>query len=275
MSHRKLMLGICIVLIICASEVQGKELTKEDVIKELEMTLIPESEFIMGSDGANDNPDQKPKHKVFLNAYRISKYEVTNEQYKAFVMDGAYRRKELWTAEGWQFIQENGVTYPAGWKVRGFEDLRKPIVGVSWYEAYAFAKWLSMRLPTEAEWEKAARGTDGRVYPWGNQFDDTRVFYKAIARPLKVGSFPTGASPYGILDMAGNVWEWVNDWYDENYYSKSTSENPKGPTSGKLKVVRGGGWGCNRRQMQCAYRRHEKPTWRRLDVGFRVVQDVK
>ncbi len=275
MSYRKLLIGICIVLTASITGGHGKELTKQDIIKELEMTLIPAGEFIMGTDGANDNPNQKPKHRVFLNTYRIAKYEVTNEQYIAFFMDGGYKKKELWTADGWQFVQENEVTHPAGWKVRGFEDLRKPVVGVSWHEADAFAKWIGMRLPTEAEWEKAARGTDGRLYPWGNEFDATRVFYKAIARPLKVGSFPKGASPYGILDMAGNLWEWVADWYDEDYYGKSPAKAPKGPDTGELKVARGGGWGCNRRQMQCAYRRYENPIWRRLDIGFRVVQEVK
>ncbi len=272
---RKLTFCVCILLIVPALEVCGRELSKEEVIKELKMILIPEGEFIMGSDNPFDNPDQKPKHKVFLSSYRISKYEVTNEMFKAFVMDGGYKRKELWTPEGWKFIQENMITHPAGWRVRGFDDPQKPVVGVSWYEAYAFAKWLGMRLPTEAEWEKAARGTDGRVYPWGNEFDASRVFYKAIARPLRVGSFPSGASPYGVLDMAGNVWEWVWDWYGERYYARSPYKNPKGPENGEYKVVRGGGWGCNRRQMRCAYRRHEKPTWRRLDVGFRVVQDLK
>lgn len=275
MRYGKQLIGICIVLTAFISGGHSKELTKQEIIKELQMTLIPPSEFIMGTGGENDNPNQKPEHPVFLNAYRIAMYEVTNEQYRAFFMDGGYRKEELWTSDGWRFVQENEVGYPSGWTVRGFEDLRKPVIGVSWYEANAFANWLGMRLPTEAEWEKAAKGTDGRLYPWGNEFDNTKVFYKAITRPLEVGSFPTGASPYGILDMAGNIWEWVADWYDRNYYNKSPTIMPKGPNSGKSKVVRGGGWGCNRRQMQCAYRRHEKPTWRRLDIGFRVAQDAK
>ena len=128
----------------------------------------------------------------------------------------------------------------ANQKYDGFTGDRQPVVGVNWNDARTYCEWAGKRLPTEAEWEKAARGTDGRIYPWGNTIDPTRANYadSGIGKTSKVGSYPSGASPYGALDMAGNAWEWVADWHDKNYYRNSPSKNPQGPDSGKYRVLR-------------------------------------
>jgi serine/threonine-protein kinase len=180
---------------------------------------IPAGEFLMGSSD-NDlmgHPSEKPQHSVFLSEYWIGKTPVTEEQYQIYQPQHHFKP----------------------------EDANDPIVNISWDQAQEFCIWLSkisglpIRLPTEAEWEKAARGTDGRIFPWGNEEPDSHNVSDRIGR-YAVGSYPEGASPYGILDMAGNIFEWVSDWYDAEYYQHSPSENPKGPKTGTEKVMRGG-----------------------------------
>ncbi len=237
-----------------------------------DMVYIADGDFLMGSNEGNAPQNQHPQHQVFLKEYHLAVHEVTNREYEQFILAGGYSKKELWSPEGWKFITENRIVIPAAWKLPGFRNPDYPVVGVSWYEAEAFAAWAKKRLPTEAEWEKAARSTGGRLYPWGNRIK-TGVGYRAFSRPYIVGSFLANKSSYGIYDMAGNVWEWVLDYYDKDYYKKAPTKNPRGPAHGSQKVLRGGGWGCNRRQLQVTYRRAELPTWRGLDTGFRLAQD--
>lgn len=204
------------------------------------MVYIPAGKFIMGS---NDYDDEKPSHKVYLSAYYIDKYEVTNKQFAQFLNEKGNQTEGGVT---WLDIEDEDCRISktsGGFSPKsGYSE--HPVVEVSWYGARAYCKWKGMRLPTEAEWEKAARGGDGRKYPWGDSSPTCSLAnYGGCGGGTKrVGSHLGGASPYGVHDMAGNVWEWVADWYDGNYYKSSPRSNPQGPGSGTYKVLRGGSW---------------------------------
>jgi len=202
------------------------------------MVEVPAASFKMGCDEWKDEVcyyvPEEHQHTVELDAFKIDKYEVTVRRYSQCIKAG---KCEVPTVGG---LMHYGNP----------ESARFPINGVSWYQAKNFCEWEGKRLPTSAEWELAARGTDGRIYPWGNEKPDCSraVMDRANAGylgcgtgdTLNVGSKPKGASPYGAMDMAGNVWEWTSDWYDESYYFNSPKKNPKGPSSGILKITRGG-----------------------------------
>lgn len=240
------------------------------------MVLIPAGDFLMGTDSQLANADQKPLHNVYLDAFYIDIHEVTNAQYEEFILAGGYTNKEYWTATGWDFIQKHQIVTPLQYGENSVStEPDHPVIGVSWYEANAYATWLGKRLPTEAEWEKAARGTKRNFYPWGNEMDFTRLNYFPHAKKiLTVGSFPDGASAYGLLDMAGSVWEWTADWYSDRCYSQSMRKNPKGPDDGKFRVLRGGAWNSIRLQLKCTYRHYEKENYQSYTTGFRCAKDA-
>jgi formylglycine-generating enzyme required for sulfatase activity/uncharacterized caspase-like protein len=215
-----------------------------------EMVLVPAGEFTMGS---NEYDDEKPPRRVYLDAFHIDKYEVTNALYRRFVSA---------TSRG----------APGYWNDARFNGDPQPVVGVSWHDAAAYCGWAGKRLPTEAEWEKAARGTDGRRYPWGEQWDASRA--NSGGKPVSVGSYPGGVSPYGAHDMAGNVWEWVADWYEAAYYQRSPERNPKGPDSGQYRVVRGGSWDFSPIGLRASYRNYGTPDRRFSLVGFRCARGL-
>ena len=172
---------------------------------------------------------------------------------------------------------KNQIDRPLGFGRQFYNEPDQPVAGVSWHEVAAYARWAGQRLPTEAEWEKAARGTDGRMYPWGNEMDFSRISYRLVGgrRTSLVGSHLAGASPYGVLDMAGNVCEWVSDWYGEAYYKNSPKKNPQGPLKGEFRVLRGGSFGSNRNQVQCVYRGFEKPDFTAFHIGFRCAKAAR
>ncbi len=237
------------------------------------MVLIPIGEFTMGTDDVNAPADQRPARKVQVDAFYIDKHEVTNAQFQEFILADGYNKRQFWTKDGWDYIQKERFyfSYPAKKKYRIDKPLGfgnnvistapdHPVIGVSWYEASAYAKWAGKRLPTEAEWEKAVRGTDARLYPWGNEFDFSKLnYFPHHEKLLPVGSFPDGASPYGVLDMAGNVAEWCAD----NTQGKDT------------KAVRGGGWNSMRLHLRSTHRVTHPPTFRYYNIGFRCVVDAE
>lgn len=226
----------------------------------VDMIHIPAGEFEMGFDsqeamvicmefyepyGSANKPcklnafeDEEPVHWVTLDDFYIDKYEVTTSEYQVCVSEGVCKEPE------------------SDFEVEGYFDSPEyanyPIVSVGWDDAKTYCEWRGARLPTEAEWEKAARGTDGRTYPWGDEFngnygnfcDRDYEFNDGYEENAPVGSFSEGASPYGVMDMAGNAWEWVSDWYGYNYYTNSPGENPQGPAEGSMRVLKGGTWKC-------------------------------
>jgi len=224
--------------------------------------LVPAGEFLMGSTDAGSG--EKPQHKVYLDAYLIDRTEVTNAMYARCVAAGACKPpSSLSSSERSSYYGNSRF------------DLY-PVIYVSWDDARSYCQWAGGRLPTEAEWEKAARGTDGRIYPWGNEGPTCdRVNYdggKCVGDTAPVGAYPQGASPYGALDMAGNVWEWVADWYQDTYYASAPTRNPPGPGSGQYRVLRGGGWFRYDGDLRAAYRHHfYYPTGQSNDIGFRCV----
>jgi eukaryotic-like serine/threonine-protein kinase len=236
------------------------------------MVYVPAGDFTMGSLLGVGSDEEAPKHLVTLDGYWIDRTEVTNSQYHAFVDATGYRLPALC----------NSVD-------RTYDDVDKadhPVVCVNWDEAQAYCAWAGGRLPTEAEWEKAARGTDERYYPWGNTFDGSRTNYcdascelsykdtgtdDGYARTAPVGSYPAGASPYGALDMAGNVWEWVSDWYSFFYYTRSPQLNPQGPKIGEDRVLRGGAWNGFSTNARSAFRAWLAPDKGDGAIGFRCV----
>ncbi len=239
----------------------------------MEMVYVPEGSFEMGTSTGYD--DEKPVHDVFIDAFFIDKYEVSNAQYAICVKSGKCNAP----------IDVSSSTRVIYYGKPGYADY--PVINVNWFEAKNYCDWAGGRLPTEAEWEKAARGTDGRTYPWGEEIDGSKANFcdtncelehkdifvnDGYADTAPVGSYPQGASPYGALDMAGNVWEWVSDWFQEDYYSNSPVSNPSGPTSGDNKVLRGGRWGSKMEYLRAAFRKDDvKPSSLDNSIGFRCV----
>ncbi len=248
----------------------------------IEWCYVPAGSFTMGAEDEYSSTNERPQHEVYLDEYHISKYEITNAQYCAFL--NAYGKNSYrghicidLSSSSCMIYKRNGRYYVR----RGYEN--HPVVGVSWYGAKAFCDYYGWELPTEAQWEKAARGTDRRRYPWGNHepyynkeyyanYDQMILAKDGYSTTAPVTSFPQGRSPYGCYNMAGNVWEWCNDWYDENYYSYSPLNNPEGPAYGTEKVLRGGSYGEMSTFIRCTCRTKEEPYTTHKLVGFRPVK---
>ena len=198
---------------------------------------------------------ENPAHEVYLNSFYIDIHEVTNDAYA-------------------KFIQVTEVKKPKGWNNPDFNKPQQPVVGISWKEAVKFCNWKNKRLPTEAEWEKAARGKLMVKYPWGNTPpDSSKLNYNAeINKTTAVGSYEKGKSAYGLYDLSGNASEWVNDWHFPEYYLFSPKKNPQGPEKGQYKVIRGGNWRNNAKDVDLVYRNATTPKNRSLGIGFRCAR---
>ena len=217
--------------------------------------------------------DEYPDRLIFLDSYRIDVYEVTNEKYLEFVLATGHRFALDETCET-EKCREGNL-----WKGSSFlpRIKRQPVTQVSWHDADAYCRWRGKRLPSEAEWEKAARGPSGNIYPWGSGSPKKRATYgrkwRGTFTMTDVGSNSQGSSLYGVYDMAGNVWEWVDDWYDLKYYNWGSKKNPKGPVEGEFKVVRGGSWVNHPDTLRSSFRRWSQPEVRFNDTGFRCAKD--
>jgi formylglycine-generating enzyme required for sulfatase activity len=222
----------------------------------MEMVYVPAGSFNMGSSAGP--ADEQPEHSVYLDAFWIDKTEVTNAMYSLCVQSGSCLKP--YNQSNTHFNYYPDPTYAD-----------YPVIDLKWSSAEAYCAWAGRRLPTEAEWEKAARGTDGRAYPWGNILPNSSLlnFNNPAGDTVRVGSYPQGASPYGALDMAGNVTEWVADWYDAGYYAVSPQSNPAGPADGQFKVLRGGSWHSDVYSIRSADRHYLAPDIRDIVVGFR------
>ena len=227
----------------------------QEKLCENEMILIPAGDFLMGDDEGGAT-DEYPEHSALLNAFLIDKYPVTNAQYKMFIDITAHRAPPQWA----------GGTY-------AIDEAENPITNVSWNDAHAYCKWVNKRLPSEAEWEKAARGKKGQIYPWGSAFRKDNInCNNEFDMTTSVKEFPGGASPYGVMDMCGNASEWVEDWYFDEYYKSSPMDNPQGPTGGQYRVTRGGFFGENKAGVRCSSRHYSPPAAMQEHVGFRCAK---
>lgn len=243
---------LLILVVVVLARMAGSADTPPAETKAGEMVLVPAGEFIMGND--RGEADEKPEHKVYLDAFYIDKYETTVDQYGKCAQAGKCTKPNEGGGCNW------------GKSDRG----KHPINCVDWNQVKTYCEWAGKRLPTEAEWEKAARGTDGRVYPWGNEWDAGKCVNNTNSTK-PVGSIPAGASPYGCLDMVGNVWEWCADWYDAGYYKTAPVRNPPGPASGTTRVLRGGAWVLLPTYFRAARRHCDSPAVRDSYGGFRCV----
>ena len=263
----------------------GQERTDASGITQI---WVPAGTFTMGTDAKTiaaleaqsppdwvtpEFPSEQPAHEVTLTkGYWIDKDEVTNAAFAAFVDAGGYTNQALWSADGWSWL---GGKKASSLPLHCQGDVpEQPRMCITWFEAEAYAAWRGGRLPTEAEWEYAARGPKSTVYPWGDTFDREKTNVLNSVAPKPVGSYPTGASWVGANDMAGNAMEWVSDWLAVDYYATSPKTgltDPTGPATGTIKVEKGGWWGSNEFVARSAYRHYEDPpTYGDKHIGFRV-----
>jgi formylglycine-generating enzyme required for sulfatase activity len=250
------------------------EVAVPEIAKQIRLTdgkvivHVPAGEFWLGSlaDDPLASPDEWPQRRISLAGFWIDRTEITNAEYRRCV--------------------EAGGCTPARSQGQRFAEPEQPVVGVDWFQAANYCAWAGGRLPSEAEWEKAARGPDGRTYPWGNEFKGSVLNFcdanciqdwrdRSANDGFKftgpVGSYPAGASPYGALDMSGSVWEWVADWYQAEAYALASADNPTGPPAGQQRVIRGGSWFDTGRSLRVANRHKDAPTFRYDKIGFRCV----
>jgi len=227
-----------------------------------EMVTIPAGPFVRGTE--NGGFDERPTRTIHLDEFLIDRFEVTNHQYQQFVVATGHRKPGLPSRYA-----------KSGAKVRG---VNQPIVYVSWEDAEEYCRWKGKRLPTEAEWEKAMRGTDGRLWPWGDKEQPDGANWARVKDghevTARVGTFQMDKSPYGVMDGAGNVMEWVADWYDETYYKTSPDQNPPSPEYGTYRVLRGGSYATTGADVRITSRSKMMSDFRDETIGFRCATSL-
>lgn len=223
------------------------------------LRLVPAGEFQMGSKGGL--ADEAPAHPVELSAFYMDLHEVTNKMYMGCVADGGCTDP----------VKRSSAEHAVYYGIQDYYDY--PVIRVTWFQAQAYCTWAGRRLPTEAEWEKAARGADGRIFPWGDEAPTGKRanFGKIVGDTVVTDNVKiiTGASPYGLMEMAGNVWEWVADWYNKTFYASSPATNPTGPENGKERVLRGGSFASGPDTLRTARRNYADPSYSDQATGFR------
>ena len=268
---------------LAKKRVNDRRAIMEEALKNLkdkweETVLVPAGEFTMGSSEEDFIPEEMPQHAVILDAYYVDKYEVTNAQYWEF-LEYIERTSDHSKCSPSEPLNKNhipGNSY-RGYEYKYYNYPDYPVTRIDWYDAYAYAAWAGKRLPTEAEWEKAARGTDGRRFPWGNVWEIKYCNVGTSANlPITVGSYEQGKSVYGCYDMSGSVSEWCSDWYHPEYYHNSPKKNPKGPLEGTGKrIIKGGSmFAQNVYKLRCSVRMFGEPSDRNKSVGFRCAKDT-
>lgn len=268
--------------------------TMEHAKDQSQLVLVPAGPFFMG---VHDNDllaedHEKPQREVFLSAFWIDVYPVSNAQYSRFMEAGGYEDAQWWTKTGWEWRQRQRIRKPGQWGKAGWDGPDQPVAGVSWYEADAYARWAGRRLPSDAEWEKAARGTDSRRYPWGDDWPTGAVanFDLLVGRTTPIGLYPTGVSPYGCHDMAGNVNNWTDDWFWPPFGSfcvkNSLLCDPRlddefwdrmGASPITHKIDRGGGFATpriNHEVLSCTRKVYWPPHQREPWNGFRTAMSA-
>lgn len=255
---------VCLISVSCNLRVDAHaDSLKKKSGDPVQMKFIPAGEFLIGSKQTEGRTDERPQRKIYLDSYAIDIVEVTNERYLSFIHSTS--RKEPPNPYGDRLLsQETGIR-------------SLPVVQVTWYDAVDYCYWAGKRLPTEAEWEKAARGDQGALFPWGRQSPQTKPVnfernWDGTKTLWPVGSKTETASPYGIHDMAGNVREWTQDWYAPDYYATAPGRNPQGPETGILKVIKGGSWHSFKADVRPASRGKGGFALKTDGIGFRCVK---
>ena len=255
--------------------------------KGISQVWVPAGSFLMGTSAqeaqqlsTSDAPawvkrelsSEQPQHEVRLtHGYWIDQYEVTNAAFQAFIDAGGYTTRDYWSEAGWAWLSKQSSHKECLYQ-KATDKADQPCVKVTWYEAAAYAKWRGGRLPTEAEWEYAARGPQALIYPWGNTFDSANANVLEDIGLKPVGSYPDGKSWVNAFDLAGNAMEWVQDWLDTRYYQQGVRDDPTGPVTGSIKIEKGGWWGSNLYVARSAYRHFEDPPeYADQHIGFRIV----
>ncbi len=247
----------------------------------VDRVLVAEGDFTFGGPGPDSEVEARPARRVFVSAFRIDRYPVTVGAYASFVRAGGYKNRRYWTDRGWAWRAEHGIEKPRFWgeaEWAAYLSPNHPVVGVSAHEAEAYGASCGARLPTEAEWEKACRGDDGRLYPWGAAWIEDACAMRTYGPrcTVPIGTFPRGATPLGLSDMVGSIWQWCRDVVDDGATSGDTDPfvDPDDYDDDAPRVTRGGAWNTLRWSVCATSRNGYPPTAQFSNLGFRLVEDV-